>query len=249
MKIIFRYGGAVISLILCAVLLGGCGSSTSILKAGEGDESECFVASEDASEEGFEGQSDEANETVQTEVSDSTENADAAKESGAAEDQQVSEDARQIKQIYVDIQGAVQAPGVYQLPEGSRVFQAIEMAGGITDEAAVELVNQAGILEDGQQIHIFTKEEAEEIQKEQTLRNENGASADNTAAQSDGPVNINRADKEALMTLTGIGETRAEAILAYREANGGFSCKEDLMQVEGIKGKTYEKLKDQITVD
>ena len=62
-------------------------------------------------------------------------------------------------------------------------------------------------------------------------------------------MNLNRADKSALMTLTGIGETRAEAILAYRETHGGFSSVEELMQVEGIKEKTYEKLKDKITVD
>lgn len=147
--------------------------------------------------------------------------------------------------IYVDVCGAVRTPGVYKLPAGSRIFQAIEMAGGISGEAMVESVNQAGILEDGQQIRIYTKKEAEEFNKEQALTEKNST----LPGGEKGKVNINQADKSALMTLTGIGETRAEAILAYREANGGFSAIEDLMQVEGIKAKTYEKLKDEITVN
>ena len=130
----------------------------------------------------------------------------------------------------------------------------MELAGGFREDAAVELVNQAEALNDGQQIRIFTREEARQQEEAggapadpQMTNQETDASGGNTSGE--GLVNLNRADKSALMTLTGIGETRAEAILAYRETHGGFSSVEELMQVEGIKEKTYEKLKDKITVD
>lgn len=156
--------------------------------------------------------------------------------------------------IFVDVCGAVNAPGVYQLPVGSRIFQAVELAGGFREDAALELVNQAEALNDGQQIRIFTQEEARQqaetgaaLDNSQMTNQETDISGENNSSA--GLVNLNRADKSALMTLTGIGETRAEAILAYRETHGGFSAVEELMQVEGIKEKTYEKLKDKITVD
>ena len=103
----------------------------------------------------------------------------------------------------------------------------------------METVNQADLLTDGQKIRIYTMEEAGQMEKE--LQEEDPLL--------DGRVDINRAGKEELMTLTGIGETRAQAILAYRETNGNFSSVEELMQVEGIKEKTYEKLKDQIRIN
>ena len=147
----------------------------------------------------------------------------------------------------------MKAPGVYELPKGSRVYQAIEKAGGFLEEAQQSLINQAEFLTDGQQIRIYTKEEAEELKsravdetaaKGHSSQDENTSSGQNT----DEKININRADKSMLMTLSGIGEIRAEAIIAYREKTGGFSTIEELMQVEGIKEKTYEKLKDKITV-
>ena len=156
--------------------------------------------------------------------------------------------------IFVDVCGAVNRPGVYQLPAGSRIFQAVELAGGFREDAALELVNQAEALNDGQQIRIFTQEEARQqaetgaaLDNSQMTNQETDISGENNSSAE--LVNLNRADKSALMTLTGIGETRADAILAYRETHGGFSSVEELMQVEGIKEKTYEKLKDKITVD
>ena len=127
--------------------------------------------------------------------------------------------------IYVDVCGAVRNPGVYRIEAGSRVFQVLEQAGGCTEEASLETVNQADLLTDGQK----------KLQEEDPLL--------------DDRVDINRAGKEELMTLTGVGETRAQAILAYRETHGSFSSVEELMQVEGIKEKTYEKLKDQIRIN
>ncbi|MBS6196289.1 MAG: ComEA family DNA-binding protein [Clostridiales bacterium] len=219
MNIMFKYSRAAAGLLLCMALLGGCGDSASVL------------------------QSDTGNEETEASVVSTEEPSEQDSHDGKVSSEEPKDENAM---IYVDVQGAVNAPGVYQLPEGSRIFHALELAGGISGDGAADLVNQAGILEDGQQIRIYTKEEAEEIKKEQPLISENGSPS---GEQSAGKVNINRADKTELMTLTGIGETRAEAILAYREANGGFSCVEDLMQVEGIKGKTYEKLEDQITVD
>ena len=141
--------------------------------------------------------------------------------------------------IYVDVCGAVRNPGVYRIETGSRVFQVLEQAGGCTEEASLETVNQADLLTDGQKIRIYTKEEAGQMEKK--LQEEDPLLDDR--------VDINRAGKEELMTLTGVGETRAQAILAYRETHGSFSSVEELMQVEGIKEKTYEKLKDQIRIN
>ena len=141
--------------------------------------------------------------------------------------------------IYVDVCGAVRNPGVYRIEAGSRVFQVLEQAGGCTEEASLETVNQADLLTDGQKIRIYTMEEAGQMEKK--LQEEDPILDDR--------VDINRAGKEELMTLTGVGETRAQAILAYRETHGSFSSVEELMQVEGIKEKTYEKLKDQIRIN
>ena len=143
------------------------------------------------------------------------------------------------KWIYVDVCGAVRNPGVYRIEAGSRVFQVLEQAGGCTEEASLETVNQADLLTDGQKIRIYTMEEAGQMEKK--LQEEDPILDDR--------VDINRAGKEELMTLTGVGETRAQAILAYRETHGSFSSVEELMQVEGKKEKTYEKLKDQIRIN
>lgn len=137
--------------------------------------------------------------------------------------------------IYVHICGEVKNPGVYELPEGSRIFEAVEAAGGFTERAAEASLNLAQMISDGMQIVILSLEEAEE--KAQAERE-----------QADGIVNINTASKEQLMTLTGIGESRAEDILRYREESGGFQSIEEIMQVPGIKESAYRKIKDSITV-
>lgn len=149
--------------------------------------------------------------------------------------------------IYVDLCGAVRNPGVYRIKSGSRVFQVLEQAGGCTPEASLETINQADLLSDGQKIRIYTRDEAAQI--EENNQKESLTSGKTQESESDGRININQAGKEELETLTGIGETRAQAILAYREVHGAFSSVEELMQVEGIKEKTYEKLKDQIRID
>lgn len=159
------------------------------------------------------------------------------------EEEPVQEEDDLEETIFVDVCGAVQQPGVYELPAGSRIFQAIALAGGLTEEAESRLINQAEVLTDGQQIRIYTREESEK-QEIPAAAGQNAGVQGAAGAK----INLNLADKNVLMTLPGIGEAKAEAILAYRQEKGGFSSVEELMQVEGIKDKLYEKLKDKVTV-
>lgn len=230
--------------LLAALFLAaaGCSSTTSVFPSAEGSEeepAESGAGREDAS--GDAGQpGDSGDRTEESMAGD-------AGQPGDSGDGTVTENTV----IYVDVTGAVKAPGVYTLPAGSRVFEAIALAGGAREDASLENLNQAGILQDGQQIRVYTEEEAAQMAQQGSLPSLPGA--ETAAGQKEGQeaskVNINTAGKDELMTLTGIGETRAEAILAYRQETGGFQAPEDLMQVEGIKEKTFEKLKDQITVN
>lgn len=149
-------------------------------------------------------------------------------------------------EIYVDVCGAVANPGVYSLKPGSRVFQAIELAGGFLPEAAAEYVNRAQGLTDGEQVYIPTREEAGELLVPASQPEK--AEAASLAGTKD-KVNLNTANAEELMTLKGVGATRADAILAYREEHGGFSSIEEIMNVQGIKEGTFEKIKDDIAVE
>ena len=171
-------------------------------------------------------------------------------------------DAEEMQQamIYVDVCGAVANPGVFQLAAGSRVFQAIEAAGGYLPEAALTCVNRAGVLTDGQQLYILTQEEmerqgldpAEMAKASDGQMNGSAGTGQNTGmtaqVQQDNRININTADEAQLTTLTGIGATRAQAIIAYREENGPFAAIEDIMNVQGIKEGTFAKIKDEIVV-
>ena len=144
--------------------------------------------------------------------------------------------------IYVQVSGAVNKPGVYALPEGSRVFQAVELAGGLSEEADVKSLNQAQALTDGEMIWVMTAEEA----KAQAVSG--GNPPDVSASVDDGRVNLNTATKEELTTLPGIGEAKAGSILAWRETNGSFAQIEDLMKIEGIKEGVFSKIKDYVKV-
>lgn len=141
--------------------------------------------------------------------------------------------------------GAVRRPGVYRLESGARVYQALQAAGGLTGQADEKSLNQAAPLEDGQQVVVYTKEEIGKGAGGAPASGNSGTASSSSAAAK---VNLNTADKEALMTLNGIGEARAEAILTYRQNNGRFRTVEDIMKVEGIKEKAFEKIKNQIEV-
>lgn len=137
--------------------------------------------------------------------------------------------------IYVHVCGEVKYPGVYELEVGSRVYEAIEAAGGVTSDAAEDVLNQAEMLEDGQKIQVLS---AEDILLEQQ----------NSGMEANGKININRASKEELMTLSGVGESKADAIIRYRSENGNFKSIEEIMEIEGIKEGVFKKIEDQITV-
>ena len=139
--------------------------------------------------------------------------------------------------IYVHICGAVINPGVYQVPVGTRVYQALELAGGSSDDAYLSGINLADKLADGQKVYIPAEgENAEGI-----------LSTDSGGVQSV-MVNINTASEAELMTLPGIGQSRAKDIINYRVKNGLFESIDDIMKVSGIKEAAFEKIKDLIKV-
>ncbi len=137
--------------------------------------------------------------------------------------------------VWVYVCGEVAMPGVYELPEGSRITDAIEAAGGMLETAAGTYLNLAETVKDGQKIEVPSEEAAEALTQA-------------AAALASGIVNLNQATKEELMTLPGIGESKAKDIISYREEHGGFQKPEDLMNISGIKEAVYNKIKDQITI-
>ena len=145
--------------------------------------------------------------------------------------------------IFIYVCGAVKEPGVYVLPEGSRVYEAIRMAGGMTPEANEAFVNQARVLVDGEQITVFTKEETEGLDPKAF---DYDVSAMDPVSQ--GKININKDTAEELTSLSGIGEAKALAIIEYRETNGAFRETADIMKVSGIGEALYNKIKDDIDV-
>ena len=163
------------------------------------------------------------------------ETADAAEEteySGESEESSV-----QPQVIFVDIGGAVEEPGVYEVAKDTRLFEVIEMAGGLSEDADPDHVNRASFVEDGQKIIIPVK-----------VSEYTDDSRDSSCHPADsGLININTASADELKTLSGIGDVTAEKIIEYRSSTA-FKSKEDIMSVDGIGNKTYEKIKDDITV-
>lgn len=137
--------------------------------------------------------------------------------------------------VYVYVCGAVHQPGVVEVQAGSRAEEALRLAGGMTDAADPFYVNLAETVTDGQKLYFPTIEEAESL----TVT---------AKAKESGLVNINTASSEELCTLPGIGASRAQDIIRYREKNGAFQSPEDIMKVSGIKQNAYDKLCDHITV-
>ena len=141
-------------------------------------------------------------------------------------------EALEPEKIYVYVCGQVNNPGVVCLSGDARIYQAIEAAGGLTDMAAEGLVNQAELLVDGQMVYVPM------LGEDYTV----------AATEGDSKVNINTASKDELMTLPGIGESKASDIINYRDSAGGFQTIEDIMQISGIKEAAFEKIKDYIKV-
>lgn len=164
------------------------------------------------------------------------------------EQDQANDESKSAK-IYVDISGAVKQPGVYQLPEGSRLFDLLKQAGGLTEDAAIQTVNQAMIIQDQQKIIILTQDQAQSLDTENIPNNDHleEKSAEKSPKDAE-KLNINQADLTQLQQLSGIGEKKAQAIIDYRNENGSFKTIEDLAKVTGIGEKTVEKLRDSITI-
>lgn len=144
--------------------------------------------------------------------------------------------------IYVYLSGEVESPGVYKLENEARLYQAIELAGGMTKNAQKEYLNLAETVYDGQQINILSKKEYKKSQEQDTDIVQN-TDSDNAL------ININTATPEELQSLSGIGETRAKAIIEYREKNGKFQTIEDIKNVSGIGDSTFENIQNDITVN
>ena len=161
------------------------------------------------------------------------------------DDGSIDTDSAVIKDIKVYVCGAVQRPDVYEISADSRIVDAVSAAGGFAIDAYPEAMNLAETVSDGSRIYVPTKEEVDALA---IVYSDTGSGSGDTMSDSTGRVNINTATLEELTTLPGIGDTRARAIIDYREQNGAFGNIEDIMQVTGIKEKSFSKIKDSICV-
>ena len=143
--------------------------------------------------------------------------------------------------ITVDVKGAVKAPGIYDLPVGSRVNDAVQKAGGLTEQADSKSINLAQKVSDETLVYVPTK--GEEAASQQTAL----GTASSTSKEK--KVNLNKASLEELKKVKGLGGKRAQDIIDYRETNGKFKSVDELKKVSGIGAKIIEKLKDYVTVD
>lgn len=176
-----------------------------------------------------------------------------------------------VETVFVDIKGEVAIPGVYEIDKTKKVIDVIALAGGFTEQADTSLVNLAKQVTNEMVIIIYSKEEVKKALEEDSIAkivdkqcicpevkndaclNNNETSNTNTSSEdttvSEGElINLNTATLEELQTLSGIGESKAKAIIEYRESVGGFKTIEELMQVTGIGESLYEKIKNNITV-
>lgn len=201
------------------------------------------------------------NREVESNAGDTDQNRKAEPSDGSTDRTELSDaSSEEEKTLVVHICGAVSAPGVYELPAGSRIIDAVEAGGGFLPEAEEACCNLAEEIVDGCQIYIMTKTEScadgqtekkagiqtsPDSDMQTTDRNVRSNSA---PALENGLVNLNTADIAALMTLPGIGESRAKAIISYREQHGAFAQIEDIMKISGIKQAAFSKIKDKITV-
>lgn len=170
----------------------------------------------------------------------SKEESDASEELEEINSDKENTEENTVEDITVFICGAIKSPGVYTLPSKSRICDGIEIAGGFTDSANTSYLNQASILMEGEKLYIPTKEEVDK-----------GAWSMVTGESDErleGKVNINQATKEQLMTLTGIGEAKALAIVNYRQDKGEFKSIKDICNVSGIGDAVYNSIKDFIVV-
>lgn len=152
-----------------------------------------------------------------------------------------SNDDKRAAGIYVYVCGSVEKPGVYELDEGSRICDALELAGGVTEDGVPEALDQAKPVADGQTIYVPNISE----EWDRTSQDNSGVDGSTSDPDMDG-ININTASKDELMTLPGIGESKAADIIRYREEHGGFKTIEEIMNIQGIKEGVFNKIKAMI---
>ena len=257
MKNIYLYiCSTVISVCIC-ISMSGCAAKDSGL----------YRVSVEASNEEIAGGStgDVIEDSTRAENEGSGED-DAAQASAGETTVLLEEDAAPAV-IYVHVCGAVNDPGVYEMQQGDRIFNAVDAAKGFTDDAATDYVNLAQEIADGMKITIPTVTEAEKADDDASAAIEyadtgtdsstaqptghgEGAAPASQAAGSntDGRIDISTADETALTSITGIGPAKAKAIIAYREQHGAFGSIEDIRNVSGIGDSTFNKIKDEIKV-
>ena len=209
------------------------------------------------------GCSDEEVMEIISEEADKEENADDSIEEvseALADNTEKTEniETNDSQSFVVYVAGYVNNPGVYELAAGIRVIDAIDAAGGYSKKAYDNYLNLASLIADGQMIYVPSEEEVESGSIERGVASGadgsgaggvtggNGGGNGGNSSGSGSLVNINQASKEELMTLPGIGESKADKIIAYREENGRFSTPEGIMEISGIKDGLYNKIKDKI---
>lgn len=256
--------------MLCPTL-GACGaqreelflSEKESIAYGDGNrkvESNAEDTDQDREAEPNAGNTDQ-NREAESNAGNTDQNREAEPSAGSTDRTELSDaSSEEAKTLVVHICGAVSAPGVYELPAGSRIIDAVEAGGGFLPEAEEACCNLAEEIVDGCQIYIMTKSEScadgqtekkagiqtsPDSDMQTTDRNVRSNSA---PALENGLVNLNTADIAALTTLPGIGESRAKAIISYREQHGAFAQIEDIMKISGIKQAAFSKIKDKITV-
>lgn len=235
------YRGLAAALLVVVLFWGtGCSRSQEIYLAGLESE---LVSERNKTESEIESDMESDMESA-TEVSP----ADIRKDSTGDIQEPHAEPATDAAAGYVHICGAVRHPGVYPLSEGMRVFEVLELAGGFSDEADEQWLNQAETVSDGQRLYVYTKEETAQLEAEGMTAAASSAGLDGQTDVPEQKININTADREVLMTLPGIGEAKADAIISYREDHGGFDSVEEIQNISGIKAAVFSKIKDRITV-
>ena len=225
-------------------ILSGCGGSQTSELTEIGDVQ--------TAEDSVQGEASDVSDSIDT--SEASDAFSEEKKEGSGED--VVSDAETSGTIFVHLCGAVTTPGVYEVPASSRLYEAISRAGGLREDASDTFLNQAQILQDGSQIYVPTKEEVANgyvsevtgASTEAGVAASSGEASETENVSSDGKVNINTADVNELMTLPGIGESKAKTIVEYRESNGNFGSIEELMNISGIKSGVFQKIKDSITI-
>lgn len=228
-------GWLVVLVLLYAWVLPGCGRQDGIFyETAKGAEAGDVISPGDAADLEKDGGSGDSADGKADKASE------AGADAGACDTAKTS--------CYVHICGAVRYPGVYEVPEGSRLYEVIVLAGGLRADACDHLVNQAQTVADGMQVYIPTVQEAQDGFSGEDLSFGTEGQTGREAESRDTRIDLNRATKEQLMTLPGVGETRAQAIIAYRETHGRFETIEELMEVSGIKQGVYDRLKELIKV-